>query len=390
MKSIKEKELLVNFAKSLGQEVDPVLVEEVERTNNIKASIRESISKNIFKDIHDAFKQSNNKPKYEADDGPLTKTQFEQILEVTDFPKPPSLDDLMLILNEIKEETNELVQAKPEEKSPETETHISSSPDPVAESTLAERTAKFISEAPKDSYQQPDPLVVPSDMDAIRGKLKFLEQWISKVSMAGPGGGEVNLRKLDDVYRPNIVHQSFLYYNDIIKKFDFTSNITNYVDIENTSRSYGNFYDVSSQTSANVNLGQLISLGTDAGSNHISLQGNGTMLFSVAGNYIVNYSCQFVNTDTVQNDINIWLKKNGNNIVDSNSIFTIPAKKNTQIPGKIIATTPISVSVQNNDQIELYWHADTALVSLQTVAAQGAPGPDIPRTPSTIVTITKL
>jgi hypothetical protein len=197
MKSIKEKELLVNFAKSLGQEVDPVLVEEVERTNNIKASVRESISKNIFKDLNDAFKQSNNKPKYETDDGPLTKTQFEQILEVTDFPKPPSLDDLMLILNEIKEETNELVQAKPEEKSPETETRISSSTDPVTESTLAERTAKFISEAPKDSYQQPDPLVVPSDMDAIRGKLKFLEQWISKVSMAGPGGGAGSVAKLD-------------------------------------------------------------------------------------------------------------------------------------------------------------------------------------------------
>jgi len=197
MKSIKEKELLVNFAKSLGQEVDPVLVEEVERTNNIKASVRESISKNIFKDIHDAFKQSNNKPKYEADDGPLTETQFEQILEVTDFPTPPSLDDLMLILNEIKEETNELVQTQPEEKSAEIETSLPSSPDPVAQPTLAERTAKFISEAPKDSYQQPDPLVVPSDMDAIRGKLKFLEQWISKVSMAGPGGGAGSVAKLD-------------------------------------------------------------------------------------------------------------------------------------------------------------------------------------------------
>lgn len=194
MKSIKEKELLVNFAKSLGQEVDPLLVEEVERTNSIKASVKESISKNIFKDLNDAFKQSNINPKYEPDDGPLNEQQIEQI---TKFPTPPSLDDLLIILNETKEETNELVQAQPEKESPEIETPVSSTPEPVAEPTLAERTAKFISEAPKDSYQQPDPLVVSSDMDAIRGKLKFLEQWISKVSMAGPGGGAGSVAKLD-------------------------------------------------------------------------------------------------------------------------------------------------------------------------------------------------
>jgi hypothetical protein len=34
-------------------------------------------------------------------------------------------------------------------------------------------------------------------MDAIRGKLKFLEQWISKISMAGPGGGAGSVAKLD-------------------------------------------------------------------------------------------------------------------------------------------------------------------------------------------------
>jgi hypothetical protein len=346
MKSIKELELLVNFAKSLGQTPDPEMVDQIREHYELQKKIVESVKANSTKDLNNAFGQKIIKePIYE-----LVQTQT------------------------IKEDLTE-------ETIPDT---------PSPEQSLAERTAKFISEAPKDSYQQPDPLVVPGDMDAVRGKLKFLEQWISKVSMAGPGSGEVNLRFLDDVYRPNITPQSFIYYNDTNKKFDFTSNITNYVDIENTSRSYGNFYDISSQPYANVNAGQLLKLGIDAGSNRISLQGNGGILFSVAGNYIVNYSCQFVNADTVQSDINIWLKKNSNNIVDSNSIFTIPAKKNTQTPGKIIAATPVAVSVQNNDVIELYWHTDTDQVSIQTVAAQNSPGPDIPRTPSSIVTVTKL
>jgi hypothetical protein len=192
IKSIKEKELLVNFARQMGQEVDPRLVEEVNQINSIKARVRESVSENLFKDLSDALKLSKSIPAYEPDDGPLTEEQIIQIEETIDYPTPPSLDDLMLLLGETKteEETNELVQTQTEEKSPEAETSVpvQSAPEPVVEQTLADKTSEFISKS-KDSFQQPDPLVVPSDMDAITKKLRFLEQWISKVSMAGPGGG---------------------------------------------------------------------------------------------------------------------------------------------------------------------------------------------------------
>jgi hypothetical protein len=187
IKSIKEKELLVNFARAMGQEVDPRLVEDVERINAIRNSVRASVSENIFKDLGAAVTNA----KYEPDDGPLTEVQLEQIKETVqiEFPKPPSLDDLMAMLTEtIEEVKNELVQTQPEKESPETETSVPDTTKPVTEQTLADRTSDFITKT-KDSYQQPDPLAVPSDMDAITKKLRFLEQWISKVSMAGPGGG---------------------------------------------------------------------------------------------------------------------------------------------------------------------------------------------------------
>jgi hypothetical protein len=193
IKSIKEKELLVNFARAMGQEVDPRLVEDVERINAIRNSVRASVSENIFKDLGAAVS------KYEPDDGPLTEDQIEQIKETVqiEFPKPPSLDDLMAMLTEtIEEVKNELVQTQPEKESPETETPVSNTTEPVAEQSLADRTSEFISKS-KDSYQQPDPLAVPSDMDAITKKLRFLEQWISKVSMTGPGGGAGSVAKLD-------------------------------------------------------------------------------------------------------------------------------------------------------------------------------------------------
>ena len=80
IKSIKEKELLVNFARA----------------------------------------------KYEPDDGPLTELQIEQIKE------------------SVKEPKNELVQTQPKKKSPETETSVSDTTEPVAEQTFADRTTDFI------------------------------------------------------------------------------------------------------------------------------------------------------------------------------------------------------------------------------------------------------
>ena len=197
MKNIKEKELLVNFARSMGQAVDPELVKEVDRIKSIKASVRKSATENIFKDLSEAFKQAKLVPAYEPDDGPLSNEQIEQIKETVaiEYPTPPSLDDLMLLLNEKTEIVNELVQPQ----APEIPVSATPSASPkkvaeeetkpvVVEKTLADRTSDFISKS-KDSYQQPDPLMVASDMDAVTKKLRFLEQWISKISMAGPGGG---------------------------------------------------------------------------------------------------------------------------------------------------------------------------------------------------------
>ncbi len=200
MKNIKEKELLVNFAKSLGQEIDASLVKEVDTYNSIKQSAIESIKKDSFKELSEAFKN-------------ITIEKEDSI----SYPLPPTLDEVLNIINE--ETSNELVQTQTDETEKEV---LSSTSESVAEPTLAERAAKFISEAPKDSFQQPDPTVVPDNMEAIRGKLKFLEQWISKISTTSPGSGEVNFRWLDDVDRASIGNsERVLRYNPVSKKFFF-------------------------------------------------------------------------------------------------------------------------------------------------------------------------
>ena len=71
------------------------------------------------------------------------------------------------------------------------------------------------------SFQQPNPDIVNKDIEAIRKKMQFLEQAIGRIAATGPGGGEVNLRWLDDVDRSTIYDMRYLRYNNAKKKFEF-------------------------------------------------------------------------------------------------------------------------------------------------------------------------
>jgi hypothetical protein len=72
-----------------------------------------------------------------------------------------------------------------------------------------------------DLFNQPNVPKVSPEMKAITDKLQYMENWISKISAAGPGGGEVNLRWLDDIDRPSIYDGRYLRYNDTSRKFEF-------------------------------------------------------------------------------------------------------------------------------------------------------------------------
>lgn len=72
-----------------------------------------------------------------------------------------------------------------------------------------------------DHFTQPNLPKVDPTVKALTDKIKYMEDWLTKISMAGPGSGEVNLRYLDDIDRPSIYDGRYLRYNDIKKKFEF-------------------------------------------------------------------------------------------------------------------------------------------------------------------------
>ena len=124
-------------------------------------------------------------------------------------------------------------------------------------------------------------------------------------------------------------------------------------------------------------------------SSDIVVDGNNSIIFSKNKTYIATFSIQFENTDNQQNDVYVWLLQNGQNLSDSASAFTIAARKNPQITGKLIATTPIMFTASPGDYIQVKAACPTSnSVSIVTYPATNN-SLSIPRTPGVIINITE-
>lgn len=168
-----QKAKLIEFARALGQEPDPRLVDEVRAYLDFQQELRENARSGIANDLKKV----------------LTSLKQEvSAVVVEDYPLPPSLDDLEQLIESTTEEQYDLDTETPQEIS--TTSSTASASETIAEQSLADLAAQSITAGvKKDSFQQPDVAPVPADLASIQRKLKYLEQWIGKVSLAGPGGG---------------------------------------------------------------------------------------------------------------------------------------------------------------------------------------------------------
>lgn len=108
------------------------------------------------------------------------------------------------------------------------------------------------------------------------------------------------------------------------------------------------------------------------------------------GLYNVQFSAQFINTTNDVQDINIWFRKNGTDVAGSNSQFGIKARKSTGSASRLIAAMNFYLELAENDYFEMMWRVSDSGVSMEQFPAVTASGstPDIPATPSIILTVT--
>lgn len=104
----------------------------------------------------------------------------------------------------------------------------------------------------------------------------------------------------------------------------------------------------------------------------------------VAGVYNVQFSVQMVNTDASVHDIDVWMRKNGTDVVDSNSQFSVPARHGS-VDGHLIGALNLFIDLAADEYIELMWSTTDATTTIQYIGAQT--GPVRPATPSVILTV---
>jgi len=147
---------------------------------------------------------------------------------------------------------------------------------------------------------------------------------------------------------------------------------------------YGAFSDFTSQTTT-ANTATLMGLNTTDFSNTVTLVTGSKMTVANAGIYNLQFSAQLQNLDNAPQDVFIWLKQNGTDIVGSTGKVGMPARKSAGVPSHDIKGWNYFLSMSAGDYVQIYWSTTNASVTIETYAASGTPTK--PSTASVVATL---
>jgi len=148
---------------------------------------------------------------------------------------------------------------------------------------------------------------------------------------------------------------------------------------------YGAFQDSTDQTAASTTVAYPITFNTTDFSNGVTLSNNSRLNVKNAGLYNLQFSIQFKNTTNDGQDVDVWFRKNGTNIANSNSRFHLVARKSSGDPSHLIAALNFFVDMAANDYVEIIWRTTSTSVSIEHFDTSTSP--TRPAVPSVIATM---
>jgi hypothetical protein len=142
---------------------------------------------------------------------------------------------------------------------------------------------------------------------------------------------------------------------------------------------WGSFWDTTDQAAAAANTAYVVTLNSaDPSNNGTTVVSGSRVTFAHAGIYSLTFSIQFMNTDTQIHDVNVWMRKNGTNIPDSDTKLSIQ-NKHGGVNGYGLMTVNFVFSLAAGDYIEMVWAATDTSISIQSEPAGTTPvTPSIP------------
>ena len=192
------------------------------------------------------------------------------------------------------------------------------------------------------------------------------------------------LPSVTPVYDPSMLDNE----NNILRLYfaqldNFTQSLISGNGGKFLSAPYGAFSDFTSQ-STGANTAKLLALTTTDFSNEVTISSS-KITVQNSGIYNLQFSVQIQNLDNAPQDMFIWLKQNGVDIVGSTGKVGMPARKSAGVPSHDIKGWNYFLSMNANDYIEIYWSPTIATVTVETYAASGTPTK--PSTASVVATM---
>ena len=172
---------------------------------------------------------------------------------------------------------------------------------------------------------------------------------------------------------------------------NYTIAINKIIDALNSINTLSSYISVSDNTALqainNIALEQAITFDTVETNSGITLANNSKITLPAVGSYLIIFSALCYTSDNQAQDVDIWLRKNGDTIVPRSSTrATIPAQGHymPMTVSSIISATAIG------DYYELMMCGSSASdTGIATIAASGD-NPERPVTPGIIVTVNKI
>lgn len=146
--------------------------------------------------------------------------------------------------------------------------------------------------------------------------------------------------------------------------------------------------DDTDQAATTTTAANVMSFSTTDYSLGASLVSSTKLTAGYAGLYNIQFSAQLRNSTNDVQSVDIWFRKNGTNIANSNSVFGISQRKSTGTDSQAIAALNFFIALQKDDYVEIMWRPTDIGVTIEHFATQTTP--DRPATPSIIATMSYL
>jgi hypothetical protein len=152
-----------------------------------------------------------------------------------------------------------------------------------------------------------------------------------------------------------------------------------------TTGYWGAFWSDVDQTNAGATSANFMTVNnSDPNNNDVEIGATSSQIKVLnAGVYNIQFSAQFDKSDGGKDNVEVWFAKNGSNIADSNSLFSLEGNND-----KLIAALNFMLELNANDYIEIAWHSTDLNMFLHHDVAGASP--TRPATPSVIITVQQV